>query len=443
MIQVLEYALLTSDSTQKASLDVGIVSPATFDWLLDLQQRWRGDSDLLILHNRHSIRLGSYVGYLQSPSGECIEVLPKSEQHMTSEPELARCRNILKDMLLVAMHLKPREADVAELQSTNTPIHEWIIAKYFNELSNLVRRGLRFDYQRIEEESRYIRGQLDQTRQSRQTPDRANWFHIRHDIYTPNRIENRLLKTALDYILKVTRDADNWRLASELGHKLGAIEPCSKPLHDLPRWQSSKLMRHYNSIKPWCELILEKLNPNFQKGLHNGIALLFPMEKLFEEFVGYCLKNSLTNDSKLKMQAQSEYFVRHKPFAFSQEQKWFQLKPDMMILNRFDPAILDTKWKLLDSQLASSDGKYNISQTDLYQMFAYGHKYLKGRGHLMLIYPKHSGFCRPLASFSYDDELHLWVIPFDCETRHLIGGSWEQAFPTIRTTNSLARKIAR
>ena len=85
-------------------------------------------------------------------------------------------------------------------------------------------------------------------------------------------------------------------------------------------------MQPYNNIKPWCELILEKLNPNFQKGLHKGIALLFPMEKLFEAFVGHCLSHSLTTDSQLKTQAKSKYLMRHKPLSSDQEQRWFQLQ---------------------------------------------------------------------------------------------------------------------
>lgn len=438
MIQVREYALLTSDRTRKASLDVGIVSSATLDWLLDLQQRWRGDTDLLELQSRHSIKLGSYVGYLQSPGGECIEVLPKTQQEIPNHITMERSRSLLKAMLLVSLHLKPREADEAALQRMRTPLHEWIIAEYLMELRKLVRRGLRFDYQQVEEENRFIRGQLDQTRQSRQTPGRAAWFHLRHDIYTPNRIENRLLRTALDYVLKVTRSADSWRLANELAHQLSSIEPCSQPLLDLPHWQMSKFMQPYNAVKPWCELILEKLNPNFQKGLHKGIALLFPMEKLFEEYVGHCLKGALTSDSKLKKQAQSEYLLRHMPFSSSLEQRWFQLKPDLMILNRFSPAILDTKWKLLDGNAATSAGKYGISQSDLYQLFAYGHKYLKGKGHMMLIYPKHCGFEQSLPSFSYDDGLHLWAVPFDCDAKELVGGDWEHAFPALQSKRTLS-----
>ena len=432
MILVREYALLTTDTNQVGSLDVGVVSAATFDWLLGLQKTWRGDSELLALQSRQSIKLGSYVGYLQSPSGECIEVLPKTKQQNSSELELTQNRNLLRDMLLTAMQLKPRMADSADLLGMHTPLHEWIISQYLSELNKLVRRGLRFDYQQVEEESRFIRGQLNQVKQSQQPPDRANWFHIRHDIYTPNRIENRLLKTALDDVLKITKNGDNWRLANVLCHHLSVIEPSQNPQHDLQRWQDTKFMQPYNAIKPWCELILEKLNPNFQQGFHPGISLLFPMEKLFEGFVGFYLGRSLAKNCSLKTQARSKFLMRHTALGLHKEQSWFQLQPDFFIHGQCNPSVLDAKWKLIDDRLNSSKSKYKIAQNDLYQLFAYGHKYLHAEGQMMLIYPKHPQFEHPLPVFSYDARLHLWVVPFDCDARCLVEGDWQKAFPSMQ-----------
>jgi len=183
-------------------------------------------------------------------------------------------------MQMTALHLKPREADAAELRAINTPLHERVFNRFLNELTKLVRRGLRFDYQQIEAASRFVRGQLNRGRQSRQSPDLAAWFYIRHELDTPNRIENRLLKTALGYVLKITGDADNWRLVNELAHQLRDLEPYTQRFTDLPRWQTGRLMHSYIAIKRWCVLILEKLNPNFQKGSNQEVALLFRMEVL-------------------------------------------------------------------------------------------------------------------------------------------------------------------
>ncbi|WP_199911619.1 McrC family protein [Dongshaea marina] len=429
IIQIREYASITCDQSQTRSLNLGVVSPATFNWLLELQARWKGRAQLLEIEGKQRLKICSYVGFLRSPTGEEIEILPKTQQHEFSDPgELDGCRGLLFNMLLVAMHLKPREAESAQLRRTDAPVHEWVIQCFLAELKQLINRGLRFDYQAVEEESRFIRGQINLARQSRQTPDRATWFHIQHNIYSPQRRENRLLKTALDYALKLTKSSDNWRLANELAHQLITIEAYQQPMQELPRWQSSKLMKGYDAIKPWCELILEQLNPSFQQGQHEGVALLFAMERLFEEYVSHCLRGSLHSSARLKTQAASKYLLRHQPRETEQVSNWFQLKPDLLLETKQQCSVLDTKWKLLNDMHNTSEHKYGIKQSDIYQLYAYGHKYMQGQGDMMLIYPRHSAFDEPLPVFSFDERLHLWAVPFDLKTQQLVPGEWQQAF---------------
>ncbi|WP_323843861.1 McrC family protein [Microbulbifer magnicolonia] len=436
MIQVREYATLSCKADGPPSIDLGIVSAATLNWLLELQQSQQGK--LLYESGRHSVKLRSYVGFLQSPSGESIEILPKIHRHLPSPEEMCESRQLLQKMLATSLHIKPREAGPASLRRMHTPLHEWIFAQFLDHLSQLVRRGLRFDYQRVEEESRFIRGQLDLARQCRQTPDRATWFHIRHDIYSPQRIENRLLKTALDYVLRMTGNPDNWRLANELAHQLVEIEPCREPLTELPKWQAGKLMQAYDAVKPWCQLILEKLNPSFQQGNHRGIALLFPMERLFESYVADSLSRELAPSARLRAQVRDRYLLKHRPDGAVSECSWFQLKPDLLLESRTAGpervrfAVMDTKWKLLNSELASGDAKYKLSQGDMYQLYAYGQKYMRGEGHMALIFPAHAQFKSALPRFSFSERLHLWVLPFDLKQRQLVPGEWLEHFPGLR-----------
>tara|TARA_R110000787_G_scaffold164366_3_gene277480 strand:- start:5232 stop:6563 length:1332 start_codon:yes stop_codon:yes gene_type:complete len=428
VIKVREYAHITYEEGHTTSLDLAEVSRPTFDWLLELQQRWKGDSPILALKSRKTIKLESYVGYLQSPTGEAIEVLPKIQQSEPIETDLSKCRVLLRRMLASALHIKPREADSADLIRSDMPMHEWVIEQFLTELAQLVRRGLRFDYTQIEEESRFIRGQLDMARQSRQTPDRATWFHIRHDIFSPDRIENRLLKTALGYAFKITKHPENWRLANELNHYLIDIKPCFHPQQDIKRWQRNKLMKPYEAIKPWCHLILERMNPDFQKGEHRGIAMLFPMEKLFENFVTVNLSKQTAPGVNSRPQASSEYLVTHLPTLESNEQKWFQLQPDLLLEAPTGSAILDMKWKLLEAAKNTAETKYGISQSDLYQLYSYGLKYMNGEGSMMLIYPKHEGFTTPLPVFRFDHKLIIWVVPFDLDDACLVQGEWAYSF---------------
>lgn len=47
----------------------------------------------------------------------------------------------------------------------------------------------------------------------------------------------------------------------------------------------------------------------------------------------------------------------------------------------------DTKWKRIDEKQATAKQKYDISQSDMYQMLAYGQNYLGGVSVVYLIYP--------------------------------------------------------
>jgi 5-methylcytosine-specific restriction enzyme subunit McrC len=66
----------------------------------------------------------------------------------------------------------------------------------------------------------------------------------------------------------------------------------------------------------------------------------------------------------------------------------FQLQPDLLLQHGNKRWVMDVKWKRLDSR--DRDGKYGISQGDLYQLFAYGHKYLTEQDDLSIMEPAQS-----------------------------------------------------
>lgn len=427
MIQVREYALLTCDNSQPASMDLGIVSEATFSWLEQLQHKWRGSSQILSREGKRFLRLGNYVGYLQSPNGESIEILPKTT--LEASAEVVPLRQLLRRMLSASLGITPREANQAALQRSDQPLHEWIISEFLRHLADLVRKGLRFDYHLNEDEhSAFIRGQLNVTAQMRMPPGRGTRFHVRYAEFSPQRIENRLLRTALDWALKMARQGQSWRQANSLSHQLEDILPiCGSTTQLMRQWSDGKYLFGYRAIKPWCQLILEQMNPDFQLGSHQGISLLFPMEKLYEGWVGCGLAGALHHDYQLIEQTKSQYLLEHVPVGEKSSQRWFLLKPDFLITGG-QTVVLDAKWKLLDSRADDSQRKYEISQPDLYQMFAYGQKYLRGKGNMMLIYPRHQYFATSLPVFRFDEDLSLWCVPFDLETGKLVKGEWQTSF---------------
>lgn len=421
MIRVREYACLTTKPVPSPSLDLAHVDKGTFSWLCNLLKP--GEKSVFTLRDMDTIKLSSYVGYLESPSGVGIEILPKTR---LGEEEPTRGRKVLRKMLSATMKLPSQEAEEASLARSNLPIHEWILQQFLQELKQLLQAGLRGQYSRISEVSPFVRGQLDLSKQQRQAPGKQHLLNINHDIFLLDRIENRLIKTALEHVVRFGKSPEVWRLANELSHKLSELKPVTNPMNQLNKWSDNKLMLGYRRIKPWCSLILERLNPDFQKGAHRGISLLFPMEVLFESFVGNELKRSIVHPWHLTLQASSEYLLTHQPKGSCENSQWFQLRPDFLFKNRAESVIADTKWKLVAGSENNRFSKYGLSQQDIYQMLAYGTKYLSSSGHMLLIYPKHEYFEEPLPVFSFSKELHLWVVPFCIETGKLQKGSWSE-----------------
>ena len=86
------------------------------------------------------------------------------------------------------------------------------------------------------------------------------------------------------------------------------------------------------------------------------------MNKLFESYIGYICKKRFSN---VKLQ--------EKKYRLFENKKKFSLIPDIVINNDI---IIDTKWKIINNE-------NDISQADLYQMFAYASKYQAKRVYLM------------------------------------------------------------
>jgi 5-methylcytosine-specific restriction enzyme subunit McrC len=71
------------------------------------------------------------------------------------------------------------------------------------------------------------------------------------------------------------------------------------------------------------------------------------------------------------------------------------------------PFIFDTKWKLIDHN--KPEKNYQINQSDLYQLYAYGKKY--DSCSLLLIYPESETFNEPVY-FNYENQMNLTCIPW-------------------------------
>jgi len=350
-------------------------------------------------HGKAAFQVQSFVGVLQTPCGTQIEILPKTAKadddndHQASRRMLVRMLRHLRDAnfkLGGDVHLKHDKMHLLEL----------FMGYFLREVNQLVKQGIRSDYITREENQMFLKGKLLVSQQIRVNAIQQQRFYVAFDEYLPDRPENRLLHAALEKVSRLTRTANNQRLCRELEFVFADV-PVSRDIPtDFSKCKFNRAMIHYRHALEWCRMILRGESAVPSAGKTQAISILFPMEKVFEDYVGWLLGRDLSV-SCLKLQTTSKWLLEHP--------KKFQMRPDFMFkMSSSDTVVGDAKWKLIDAD--SSDGKLGVSQADLYQLYAYGHKYLNGKGQLILFYPETDRF-KKVIRWTFEDNLEIMLIP--------------------------------
>ncbi len=430
-LSIREFGLLSAKGADNG-LDYRVVPEIAYRELRTFaleSTEQEANSQLLRLTSKRGVecvQACNYVGLIQTSDGCRIEILPKTSNH-SEDPSNAR--TVLWRMLQTVFDIRAAEAGAASLSTLSRDWLEVLIEWVLNEISQLVRRGICSGYIRQVEQSPFLKGQLQVSRQLRLRPGKHDRFCVSYDQYLPDRAENRLIHSALKKLSHWSQLPRNQRLCRELMFVFSDIPESKNIKADLALWSDRRDMAHYQPVHPWVKLILADESPVFSAGQWNGISMLFPMEQLFEEYVAKKLATQLGAGYLLKTQSRSKHLVRHLG------KDWFQLRPDLLIhQGKRIVTALDTKWKLVEASANDGATKYNIKQADMYQLFAYGEKYLGGEGDIFLVYPQHDGFLTPLPVFEFNDRLRLWAVPFDLNNNVLVTGLWQQHSEWIKDT---------
>jgi len=302
--------------------------------------------------------------------------------------------------------------DQAHLKTGQLPVLEVFITTYLASLSELIKRGLKQHYVYQEENAKFLRGRLNFSDHLRENLLHRERFHISFDEFSLNIPQNKIIKSTLVFLAEKSKLSHNKLLINNYLNLFGSIESSENLIRDMLSIEAggNRLYSHYDQVLKWSKVFLMGESFTSFKGKCLNMAILYPMEKIFESYVGAKIKSRYP-DYDISLQDRSHYLVEQHLGA-----RKFRIRPDIVI-RRGGPVhcVLDTKWKEIDRQLSATN--YNISQADMYQLYAYGKKYRTpdfGHPMLVLIYPRNARFMEPL-QFQYEDGMELWAMPYDLE----------------------------
>ncbi|CAM2756211.1 McrC family protein [Helicobacter felis] len=375
-------------------------APRIWEALLDFAHQ-EGNHTFLRFKNKRTLKTQNYVGLIQV-QGFCIEILPKicghdlDKDHVPGCPKqipkldrskfqdqvkkfvksqdslepphkpdcpLCHAKAVLYNCLITLKDAPFKQSQFSQLHSAHLPLLDIFVQMFLDACAQLIKRGLKRDYLAISENRHYLKGKLEFANHLKYNLIHKERFYTTSDEYSLDNPPNRLIRSTLEMLKTLSLSPKSQEKLNSVRFVFDEVRVSTHIERDFAKSAHASRFKEYEHLLAWCDLFLRKKSLTPYSGTSRAYALLFPMEKLFESFVGHWLKKSLEGYS-VGLQKQNRKYL----MLDQQNRRCFEMFPDIVLENDTEITILDTKWKLLKVQK-------DISHADLYQMWAYASKY--------------------------------------------------------------------
>ncbi len=316
----------------------------------------------------------SFVGVIDVGGELAIEIFPKIYQSNDTE----NLQNLFF-MLTYSGKLDIPNKNLSALESFSGSFFESLIRIFAEELLDKVQNSAHKEYVTESNNKAYLRGKLLLTDHLKQNPTVANKFFTQTDEFVSDNKLNQVLKSVCASLLGLSSNRRNKELLRKCLDLYNDVRDVTVSYYDAERIVLNRLNARFENLLNLSKLFLKNQTLAAKSGLHSTLTVLIDMNELFECFVTEALKRGLKNSKySVDCQGPRKNFVRN----ITDNRDVFTMKPDISIAHGDQIIkIADTKYKKLNQD----DAKYGVSQSDLYQMFAYSRRYQTPD--ITLIYP--------------------------------------------------------
>ncbi|TKK70214.1 restriction endonuclease [Ilyomonas limi] len=323
---------------------------------------------------KNGIQFTNYVGVIQA-GNLTVEILPKVDKGNTTaanksieqlEEKISREKqqwhHVLLQMLKECRLLKVNHVDYANLNLRSNSILDIYIELFLEEAERLLHEGLLKKYQKKEGNQTALKGQLQFSKQIAYNSTHGERFYIRYTEYNRNNIYNQLIYKTVQLIPTISNNTYLLDKVSRLLLDFPEVTNCMVNTDTFYHLQFDRKTERYKEALLISKMLLLNYRPDITGGTENVIAILFDMNKLWEEFVYRRLKKEEATTNITVHRQQSSNFWKPDNSNYSKK-----IRPDIVLKHKEGGAeqiiVVDTKWKILQD-LTSSD-------EDLKQMFVY------------------------------------------------------------------------
>lgn len=386
LLEVREFDTITGNADFENDEKYKYLDAAVFHDLVEFIHEFSGDEEnadaldfMRISYKRNVgdvVTIKNYVGLIQMNNGYQVQVLPKISFDSGEDAGNKETKRIFLKMLKSMKDFPSKVFNDASLKVDRMNLYEIFINMYLQEVRQLIKRGIKSAYVGQEDNLKFYKGKLLTSQHIKTNMAHRERFYVAYDEFHPNRPENKLVKATLLKLQELTTSAENSKEIRQLLTAFEMVEPSTNYTKDFSQVKIDRNTKDYEMLMQWSKVFL--LNKSFTtfSGKNTSRALLFPMESVYESYVAQQMKKVL-GPAGWEVSSQDKGY-----YLFMEPRRQFALRPDIVCKRGDRTVIMDTKWKnLINSERAN----YGISQSDMYQMYAYSKKYETSE--IWLLYP--------------------------------------------------------
>jgi 5-methylcytosine-specific restriction enzyme subunit McrC len=319
---------------------------------------------------RNGVKFTNYVGVIQI-GGLTIEILPKADKKVyTQEEDYKKWRDALLNMLAICRRIKVESVTEASLHKRYYSLLDLYFDIFLDEVFTLLRKGLIKKYYKQSSNQTALRGRIMFSQNIQKNLIHQERVYTNHQVYGYEHTVNQILLRALSILSKIVSNSNIKDRIARIKLDFPDIQEIEIAKSHFDKVKESRKTKSYEEALKIAKMIILNYSPDIKNGQENMLALLFDMNKLWEEYVFRMLQRANMEGYEINFQNSQKFW----------ENKTIQ--PDLVVVKTEDNSqetfIIDTKWKIIDYRKPSDD--------DLKQMYAYNLYWDAAKS--MLLYPK-------------------------------------------------------
>lgn len=211
---------------------------------------------------------GNYCGFAYLADGTLIEILPVTKGG-TAEARKLLCEDFCKRC---GYTFTPSASD------PDMNFMEYFISVFAGETMKIIKSGVLSAYTSREENMTSVQGTIMFSENIRRNLVHRERIYVRHDVFTPDRAENRIIKAAAAMLNKITGDQRSSHLLMEALSFLDEVRVPHDIAAEFSKCINTRNTKKYSTTLNICRMLFDKNEGTAFSGKYIQCAQFFKMD---------------------------------------------------------------------------------------------------------------------------------------------------------------------